>query len=256
MVIASVFNDEWHQGYSNPPDGNPFDAYYVDEAAAVIPFINSTPPDPPTISGPSTGKTGHEYDYRFNTTEYEGEDVYYWIDWGDGNCEEWIGPYPPNQEIIESHIWEEQGEYIIQAKAKDVVDAESNWSDPFQMYVSKSEVEIVRISGGIATIQADIKNNYPNDLIDVEWVISVDGGFLNLIHVQTEDSIPVFAHNQTQTILPDKPLVGFGNAFVNISVSVLDPYVDISEEATVFLFGPFVFIRGSDEIISKNEKLS
>ena len=34
MVIAAVFNDEWHQGYSYPPN-NPFDAYYVDDATAV-----------------------------------------------------------------------------------------------------------------------------------------------------------------------------------------------------------------------------
>ena len=33
-VIAGVYNSEWHQGYSYPPSQNPFDAYYVDEAAA------------------------------------------------------------------------------------------------------------------------------------------------------------------------------------------------------------------------------
>ena len=35
FVIAAVFNDEWHQGYSYPPN-NPFDAYYVDEAVGVV----------------------------------------------------------------------------------------------------------------------------------------------------------------------------------------------------------------------------
>ena len=34
MVIAAVFNDEWHQGYSYPPN-YPFDAYYVDACEAV-----------------------------------------------------------------------------------------------------------------------------------------------------------------------------------------------------------------------------
>jgi hypothetical protein len=37
QVIAAVFNDEWHQGYSLPPSGFPFDAYYVDDAAAATP---------------------------------------------------------------------------------------------------------------------------------------------------------------------------------------------------------------------------
>jgi len=34
MVIAVAFNNESHQGYSNPPSGYPFDAYYVDATAA------------------------------------------------------------------------------------------------------------------------------------------------------------------------------------------------------------------------------
>jgi hypothetical protein len=32
-VLAAVFNDEWHQGYSKPPTGAPFDAYYADNVA-------------------------------------------------------------------------------------------------------------------------------------------------------------------------------------------------------------------------------
>lgn len=36
-VIAAVYNDEWNQGYSYPPSSNPFDAYYVDDAAIATP---------------------------------------------------------------------------------------------------------------------------------------------------------------------------------------------------------------------------
>lgn len=35
-VIAAVFNEEKHQGYSYPPSQNPFDAYYVDETEAAV----------------------------------------------------------------------------------------------------------------------------------------------------------------------------------------------------------------------------
>ena len=35
IVIAAVFNDEWHQGYSYTPPENPFDAYYVDDVVGV-----------------------------------------------------------------------------------------------------------------------------------------------------------------------------------------------------------------------------
>jgi hypothetical protein len=36
-AIAAVFDDEPHEAYSDPPSGNPFDAYYVDAAAAAYP---------------------------------------------------------------------------------------------------------------------------------------------------------------------------------------------------------------------------
>ena len=32
MVIAALFNGEKHINYANPPDKNPFNAYYVDAA--------------------------------------------------------------------------------------------------------------------------------------------------------------------------------------------------------------------------------
>jgi hypothetical protein len=47
MVIAAVFNATWHQGYADPPSGNPFNAYYVDETAAAR--VNQAPNTP---SGP------------------------------------------------------------------------------------------------------------------------------------------------------------------------------------------------------------
>jgi len=50
IVIGAVFNSEWHQGYSDPPSNTyPFNAYYVDEAAAV--WID-VPPNIPADSIP------------------------------------------------------------------------------------------------------------------------------------------------------------------------------------------------------------
>ena len=85
-------------------------------------------PNPPTIDGPTEGVAGEEYNYSFVTIDLEGEDVWYWIVWGDG-CPaiEWIGPYASGEEIILSHIFEEQGNFQISAKAKDIHDAEGPW---------------------------------------------------------------------------------------------------------------------------------
>ena len=56
-VLAAVFNSEWHQGYANPPSGNPFNAYWVDEAAGVRVGSN-TPPNSPSTPNPTNGSTG------------------------------------------------------------------------------------------------------------------------------------------------------------------------------------------------------
>ncbi len=50
----------------------------------------------------------------------ENDQVYYFIDWGDGTSSEWIGPYEPGQTVYISHVWSEDGIYKIKAKAKDL----------------------------------------------------------------------------------------------------------------------------------------
>lgn len=36
-----------------------------------------------TIEGPPNGKAGTEYEYTFTTIDSEGDDIYYYIEWGD-----------------------------------------------------------------------------------------------------------------------------------------------------------------------------
>ena len=83
----------------------------------VIP--NENAPNTPEITGPSNGKTGEELQYTFVTTDPNGDDVYYYIEWGDGTNTGWIGPYSSGEEVTESHSWSSQGAYTISAKAKD-----------------------------------------------------------------------------------------------------------------------------------------
>ncbi len=89
-------------------------------------IINDSP-DAPTIDGITSGKAGSVYEYTFETTDPDCDDVYYYIDWGDETFEEWIGPYDSGEQVIVNHGWSEEGAYTIKAKAKDVYDAESEW---------------------------------------------------------------------------------------------------------------------------------
>jgi hypothetical protein len=76
-------------------------------------------PSIPEINGPPVGGPNTELFYTFVTTDPEGNDVFYYIDWGDGTNSGWIGPFPSGEEITEIHSWDSRGEYEITAKAKD-----------------------------------------------------------------------------------------------------------------------------------------
>jgi len=84
-------------------------------------------PDAPNIDGEENGKYGEEYEYTFSAEDPEGSEIYLWIEWGDGSIEEWIGPYDSEEIVTLSHTWDEEGEYTIKAKAKDIKEAESDW---------------------------------------------------------------------------------------------------------------------------------
>ncbi len=90
--------------------------------------ITNEPPNRPNINGPSSGKPRIQYEYTFNCVDPNGDDVYYYIDWGDNSVEEWIGANASGEEVIVAHTWDEKGDYIIKVKAKDVYDAESEWT--------------------------------------------------------------------------------------------------------------------------------
>jgi hypothetical protein len=82
----------------------------------------------PKINGPTSGKAGVEYPYTISTTDLDGDDVFYCIDWGDGTDELCIGPYTSGQEVSITHTWIEVNKYIMRVKAKDEYRAESDWA--------------------------------------------------------------------------------------------------------------------------------
>ena len=100
---------------------------------------NKPPNKPNKPSGPTSGKAGTSYTYSTSTTDPDGDQVYYWFDWGDGTNSGWLGPYNSGQTVSASHTWSEKGSYNIKVKAKDTNDAESDWSDPLPITMPKSK---------------------------------------------------------------------------------------------------------------------
>jgi len=98
----------------------------------------NNPPNKPTINGPNTGKYGEIYSYLITATDPDGDELSYYIEWGDGEYSDWIGPYASGMEITESHSWSSDGTYTIKVKAKDTDGSESNWAT-LQVTMPKSK---------------------------------------------------------------------------------------------------------------------
>ena len=98
----------------------------------------SDPPLVPTIDGPTSGTVQIDYNYTFITTDPDGDNVSYKVDWGDDSSSGWVGPYPSGESITLSHNWSISGNYSITAKAMDLYYVQSNWSDPFVVSIIPS----------------------------------------------------------------------------------------------------------------------
>lgn len=85
---------------------------------------DNDPPIKPTISGPKVVSSKKEITYTFSSTDPQGHELWYFIDWGNGFFENWIGPYDSGEEIELSHAWS-SGEYTIKVKTKDIADYKS-----------------------------------------------------------------------------------------------------------------------------------
>jgi outer membrane protein assembly factor BamB len=118
--------------FSNPAIGDDGTIYIgtnyeTDAPIGLFYAIGSLSPGAPTapeIYGEVNGKTGRTYDYTFKTIDPTDDTVYYYIDWGYGGIEDWIGPYTSGETITINHSWAKKGTYTIKARAKDI---DNNW---------------------------------------------------------------------------------------------------------------------------------
>lgn len=87
------------------------------------------PPSAPIIDGPTHGKVGVEYEYTFNSTDGDGHDFCYCVDWGDDSPIEIVCPSNPDGSGVAkaNHSWDTERTYIIRARAKDIYGAVGPW---------------------------------------------------------------------------------------------------------------------------------
>jgi PKD repeat protein len=89
-------------------------------------------PRKPWLLGRRTGQNDTTYGYTFWATDPDGDDVYYYLNWGDtywaGGAVGWIGPYKSGERITLEKNWSDKGNYTVRVKASDQFDAKSSWA--------------------------------------------------------------------------------------------------------------------------------
>ena len=194
------------------------------------------PPETPTIDGPISGIVGAEVEFSLVTSDPNEDDVYYWVDWGDGTNSDWLGPYQSGITVNASHTWTLAGDYEIKVKAKDIYLNESGWSDPLTIYIVGSIVEIERIAGGFG-VNVVLKNDGDAEATSVDWSISLDGGLIILGKNKT-GTIPSLAPGASETV--SSIVFGFGKPTIAVSVECAEGSSDEkTSSGLVILF--FVF---------------
>jgi len=90
---------------------------------------DNNPPNKPNIQGPKGGLPFISYSFTFTSTDPDGDDVSFYIEWGDEQTTYWTGYISSGNPYSEGHSWNNIGTFTIRAKAKDTSGAESSWAE-------------------------------------------------------------------------------------------------------------------------------
>lgn len=85
-------------------------------------------PITPIINGSSSGEFWKKCEYKIYSEDPDGNDLLYFIDWGDGKVQEWIGPFSSKEELTVTHTFTSIGNFEVKVKAKDPFNEESPWA--------------------------------------------------------------------------------------------------------------------------------
>jgi len=275
MVMAAVFNSEVHQGYAYPPSGNPFDAYYVDAAAAATP-----------------GKIGYNFkNLTFSHTVFVEEGTatwcqycpamahalyrvyqsqlypFYFVALIDDKCPDASNRVRQDYNIAGFPTAFFDGGYkvlvggdsndnsyktrIRQCSERDVpplnMSVAVEWLGGGDLSISihilsqdESEDPLIieSISGGLR-VAASIRNNATYQLTDLAWNISVTGGLFHLIDSYTSGTIALLEPGTHTEIQSTDPVLGLGPVNITVTVS-MEGLLPLQQRRTGFALGPFI----------------
>jgi len=129
----------------------------------------------------------------------------------------------------------ESGEYEIKVKAKDIFDAESNWSDSINITIIEPLIQIISVTGGLFRVKAIIKNTGELEATNISWNINLISGYI-FKGAKTSGKIDRLYPGEEITIR-SKLILGLGRTDITVNARIQDGGLDIKNaDAFVFLF--------------------
>ncbi len=190
------------------------------EEQAIVPGGSNHPPLTPALpSGPSHGNPNVAYTFTTNTTDPDGNQVYY--KWRLGSTiTDWSGPYPSGATVHVSYTWAAEGLYEVKVKAKDTVGYESRWSPARVINITQSQpkpnLTVGSLKGGWFKVSLECANTGDAPATNLSWSINLTGGVLLAGRYvgQTGGSL----RENYSGFLSDRPVLGFGKVSIRASV--------------------------------------
>ena len=103
-------------------------------------------------------------------------------------------------------------------------------------------LEIEDIQGGLSIISARINNTGDIAVTNLSWMITIDGGIMNLIHLYSTDTISILPAGLSVIIVTTNSIFGFG--WVDIHITAVGDNAPMVEKwVTGFVVGPFIFCQ-------------
>jgi len=218
--------------------GTPVDRIFVMELRDAV--TNEPPATPGEPSGPDAGIIDGEYEFTASTTDPEGNDIYYWFEWGDGTNSDWVGPYASGAPVTVTHIWSAAGVYEITVKAKDEFDAESGVSPAHTITIVEGPIlQIEGVTGGMLKVKATVKNTGGSTANNIAWTMTLTGGLVLLGKETTGNILALNAGDERE--ITSKAIIGFGKTVVKITAAVPESEASVEQNATILLF--FIIIK-------------
>jgi hypothetical protein len=123
ILVRGIIEEIYYEDFDDYDLGDSWDDWTIVYQTE----IPNAPPERPSIIGPKIGLPDKKIDFEFAAIDYDEDEVYYKVDWGDGEVTDWIGPFTSGGILYLNHTWSKKDTYTIRAKAMDHKNEESKW---------------------------------------------------------------------------------------------------------------------------------